>query len=80
LGGCLGVEPRKFGIALTEGLCDWENYILAFALQLRKITENLSQGSQIVVSTGCLDWPAGLLTVGDFSQPLVGTSAFEVAR
>jgi len=31
-------------------------YILVFALQLRKITENLSQGSRAVLSTArCVD-------------------------
>jgi hypothetical protein len=43
-------------IILAEGLYDWGggpcpffNYTLAFALQLRKSTENLSQGSRLVL-------------------------------
>jgi hypothetical protein len=43
------------GIILVEGLHDWGGwvmllltYTLAFALQLRKITENLRQGSRVV--------------------------------
>jgi hypothetical protein len=43
------------GITLAKGLHDWGtravpllNYALAFALQLMKITENLSQGSRVV--------------------------------
>jgi hypothetical protein len=43
------------GITSAEGLRDWGrravplfNYTLAFALQLRKSTENLSQGSRVV--------------------------------
>jgi hypothetical protein len=69
------------------------SYTLAFALELRKSTENLSQGSR--AATGLLDaptWPSfqGLPRLacwtsdhpgypGDFSQPSVGTSAFRVA-
>jgi hypothetical protein len=70
------------------------NYTLAFALQLSKSTEILSQGSRVVESTRCADLAdvlgissAGLLSispprlhVGDFSQPLVGTGAFQVAE
>jgi hypothetical protein len=67
---------------------------LAFALQLRKSTENLSQGSRVVgdyyllYRLACILWTAsaGLLNIspprlteGDFSQPLVGTGAFQVA-
>jgi hypothetical protein len=45
------------GIILAEGLYDWGrwavppffNYTLAFALQLRKSTENLSQGNRLVL-------------------------------
>jgi hypothetical protein len=44
-----------WGIILAEGLHDWGmravplfSYTLAFALQLRKSTENLSQGSRLV--------------------------------
>jgi hypothetical protein len=70
------------------------NYTLALALQLRKSTENLSQGSRVDGDTRCADLAAfsetasaGLLNinpprlqVGDFSQPLVGTGAFQVAE
>jgi hypothetical protein len=66
LSGCLGVESRRVGIVLADGLCDlggggiivaeglhdggWRavplfNYTLEFVLQLKKSTENLSQGS-----------------------------------
>jgi hypothetical protein len=61
LDGYLGVEPRRTGIALAEGLCNsgevslWLKastigdrlamalfiYILAFALRLTKITDDL---------------------------------------
>jgi hypothetical protein len=47
-------------ITSAEGLHDWGrravsllNYTLAFATQLRKSTENLSQGSRVVALT----WP-----------------------
>jgi hypothetical protein len=58
----MGVEPRRDEIALAKGLCnvedeglhDWGRPIvppfqiyLAFALQLRKCTENLSQVSRL---------------------------------
>jgi hypothetical protein len=71
------------------------NYILAYVLQLRKNTENLSQGSRIVLDTNrCVDFAALLgaasadllsinparFSVGDFSQTLVGTSIFQVAK
>jgi hypothetical protein len=64
------------------------NYILAFALQLRKSTENLSQGSRCAdlavflgtASAGLLNVSPPRLPVGDFSQPLVGTAAFHVAK
>jgi hypothetical protein len=70
------------------------NYALAFVLQLRKSTENLSQGSQVVryyslhrfhcllgaALTDLLSvWPPWL-PMGDFSQPLVSTNAFQVAE
>jgi hypothetical protein len=69
-------------------------YSLTFALQLRKSTENLSQGSRVVETTSRADLAAFLgtasalllninpprLPVGDFSQPLVGTGAFQVAE
>jgi hypothetical protein len=32
-----------------DGPCPFFNYTLAFALQLRKSTENLSQGSRLVL-------------------------------
>jgi hypothetical protein len=70
------------------------NYALAFALQLRKSTENLSQGGR--ADTGLHVAPTWLsfegqprlacwTTVnlgqsGDFSQPSVGTTTFRVAR
>jgi hypothetical protein len=45
------------GIILAEGLHDWGmravplfSYTLAFSLQLRKSTENLSQGSRLVLN------------------------------
>jgi hypothetical protein len=90
-----------WGITLAEGLHDWGrravpllNYTLAFALQLRKITENLSQGSRVVgdyslrrhglflwtASAGLLRISPPRLRVGDFSQHLIGTSAFQVAE
>jgi hypothetical protein len=69
------------------------NYAVAFALQLRKSTENLSQGSR--AATGLLAAPTWLSFEGlprlawwtsdhpgfpgDFSQPSVGTGAFRVA-
>jgi hypothetical protein len=68
------------------------NYTLVFALQLRKSTENLSQSSRI--ATGLLVGPTWLSFEGqprlacctsvhvcypeDFSQPSIGTSAFQV--
>jgi hypothetical protein len=70
------------------------NCTLAFALQKRKSTQNLSQLSRVVLdTTRCVDLAtflraasAGLLnispprlTVADFRQPLVGTCAFQVA-
>jgi hypothetical protein len=70
------------------------NYTLAFALQKRESTKNLSQGSRVVadyslrrhgrllgtVSDGLLDISAPRLPVGDSSQRLVGTGAFQVAE
>jgi hypothetical protein len=70
------------------------NYTLAFALQLRESTENLCQCSRVVgdyslrrlgrllgtASAGLLNISPPRLAVGDFSQPLVGTSAFQVAE
>jgi hypothetical protein len=68
------------------------NYALAFALQLRKSTENLNQSSR--VATGLLVAPTWLSFEGlprlacctsvhlgypgDFCQPSVGTAAFRV--
>jgi hypothetical protein len=70
------------------------NYTLAFALQLRKSTENLSRCSRL--ATGLLVAPTWLSfegqprlacctsvhlgCTGDFSQPSVGISAFRVAE
>jgi hypothetical protein len=68
------------------------NYISAFALQLRKSKEHFSHCSRLVLDNSrCVDVAAFLgaaptvplsisprLPVGDFSQPLVGTSAFQV--
>jgi hypothetical protein len=69
-------------------------YTQAFALQLRKSTENLSQGSRAVLGTArCVDLPAlvgvastGLqymcplrLTERDFRQFLVDVDAFQIA-
>jgi hypothetical protein len=70
------------------------NYTLEFSLQLRKNTENLIQGNRVVgdyslrrmvvflgtSSAGFLRIIPPLLPVADFSQPLVGTSAFQVAE
>jgi hypothetical protein len=65
------------------------NYTLAFALQLRGSTENIIKGSRIVwdtsryvdfstflgtASTDLLSIIPARLNVGDFGQPLVGTS------
>jgi hypothetical protein len=99
---CLGVEPRRVEIVLAKGLHEWGrqavplfNYALAFALQLRKSTEKLSQTSRIVLGTGrSVDLPAIIraastvllslsparLNVGDFSKPLVSISTFQVAK
>jgi hypothetical protein len=88
-------------ITLAEGLHDWGrravsllNYTLEFALQLRKSTEKLSQGSRVVgdyslrrlgrllgtASAGLLNISPPWFPVGDFSQPLVGASVFQVAE
>jgi hypothetical protein len=88
-------------ITSAECLHDWGrravplfDYTLAFALQLRKSTENLSQGSRVVgdyslrrlgrllgtASAGLLSISAPWFPVGDFSQPLVGASVFQVAE
>jgi hypothetical protein len=49
-------------ITLAKDLHDWGrwavfllNYTLAFALQLKKSTENLNQGSRVVKTTRCAD-------------------------
>jgi hypothetical protein len=68
-------------------------YTMAFALQLRKSTEKLRVAEQLdttrcanlaaflgTASTGLLSISAPRLPVGDFSQPLVGRSAFQVAE
>jgi hypothetical protein len=70
------------------------NYTLTFALQLTKSMENLSHDSRVVrhyslrrlglflkAASACLlNISPPRLTVGDFNQPLVGTSAFQVAE
>jgi hypothetical protein len=70
------------------------NYTLAFAFQLRKTMENLCQKSRVVgdnslrglgrllgtASAGLLTISEHRLPVGDFSQPLEGTRAFQVAE
>jgi hypothetical protein len=55
------------GSILAEGLRDWESRAvpffdctLAFALQLRKSTENLSHGRRSVLDTNCVDLAATL--------------------
>jgi hypothetical protein len=66
LDGCLGVEPRSVKIASASCLHDGGrravpllNYTLEFALQLKKSTENFSQGSRIVLdTTRCVDLAA----------------------
>jgi hypothetical protein len=47
-----GLSDFGGGIILAEGLHDWgmRAVPLAFALQLRKSTENLSQGSRLVLN------------------------------
>jgi hypothetical protein len=76
-----------------SGPCPFSHYALAFASQLRKRTENLSQGSRaarvLLVAPTWLSFE-GLPRLacwtsdhpgfpGDFSQPSVGTCAFRVA-
>jgi hypothetical protein len=89
--GSLWLRENHFGWRRAMPL--W-NYTLAFALQLRKSTENLAQGSQVVGLHITPTWPsflqtasAGLLSissprspVSDVSQPLVGTSDSQVAE
>jgi hypothetical protein len=94
-----GLRQLGGGITSAEGLRDGEagrapfELCLAFALQLRKSTENLSQGGR--VTTGLLVVPTWLSFEGqprlacwtlvhlgypgDLSQPSVGTSAYRVA-
>jgi hypothetical protein len=80
LGGGISLRLKPFVMAVPLF-----NYALAFALQLRKSTENLSQGSQ--AATGLLvapTWLACWTSVhlgypGDLSQPSVGTGAFRVS-
>jgi hypothetical protein len=57
LAGCLGVEPRQMESLWLRasmirgcGPCPFFSYTLTFALQLRKSTENLSQGSRLVLN------------------------------
>jgi hypothetical protein len=89
-GGVTSAEGFRDGEA---GRAPFSHYALAFALQLRKSTENLSQGSR--AAWGLLVAPTWLCFerlprlacwtsdhpsfAGDFSQPLVGTGAFRVA-
>ena len=72
------------------------NYALEFALQLRKITENLSPSSRKMLDTvhpvdlialfmGSLGWPADIQSLsakasGALGHPSVGASVFQVAR
>jgi hypothetical protein len=70
------------------------NYTVAFALQLGKITENSVSAAEKLETARCVDLgvflrtaSAGLLSISpprlpvrDFSQPLVGTTAFQVAE
>jgi hypothetical protein len=61
--GWSGSWTRLDGITLAEDLCGWGctgggpcfsfNYTLEFALQLRKITENLSQCSRLALDNSC---------------------------
>jgi hypothetical protein len=59
------------------------NHTLAFALQLRRSAENLSQGSRLrCLLRDSLGWPREhqftSVARGYFSQPSVGRSAFKV--
>jgi hypothetical protein len=87
-------------ITSNEGLHDWGrravpfffNYNLVLALQLRKCTEYLNQGSRVVGDYSLADLADFLRTdspglrnispprllVDDFSQSLDGTGAFQV--
>jgi hypothetical protein len=72
-------------ITLAEGLHDWGrgalpllNYALAFALQLRKSTENLSQVAELLETTRCVDLAvflgtasAGLLSISPPRLPVL---------
>jgi hypothetical protein len=72
--GFLVVEPRSVRIALADGHHDWArhavpllNYTLAYALQLRKITETLSQSSRTIRRAdfgGLLEDSPGFLSRG----------------
>jgi hypothetical protein len=86
------------GATLAEGLHDWGRhavplliYTLAFALQPRKSTENLSQFRRVVgeyslrrlvrlFRDSLLSINVPRLHVGDSSQPLDGASAFHFAE
>lgn len=86
---------QKILFAVAEDFHSWGrraltllNYILEFALQLRKRTENLF-GSRVVkslVASTCHLLKDSLVcpvdhqsSSGDLSQPLVGISAFQIA-
>jgi hypothetical protein len=100
LDGFLGVEPRSVGVAfswrpprLGRRAVSFLNYTLASALQQRKSTENLNQGSPVATGLPVAQtwlsfeglprlacWTSVHLGFpGDFSQPSVGTSACQVA-
>jgi hypothetical protein len=89
------------GVIFAECLHGWGrramsllNYTLAFEIQLRKSTQNLSQVWRVVrnhsllwfgcfsgaAKTGLLIISPPRLHVGVFSQPSVGTSAFQVSE
>jgi hypothetical protein len=90
LGGITSAEGLRDGGGWT---CPFSHYALAFALQVRKSTENLSQGSraargQLVAQTWLSFEGLHRLScwtsdhkgfTSDFSQPTVGTGAFGVA-
>jgi hypothetical protein len=97
----LGVGVRSLMIALAEDLIEFwrwavplSNCALAFALQLRKSMENVSQDNRAVKRLflaptwlslqgqprlACRS-SVHLCYPGDFSQPSVGTSSFQLAE
>jgi hypothetical protein len=91
---CVCVFWLKASMIREGGPFPFFSYILEFSLKLSKITEEISQGSRLVLDTSrCFDLAAFLqvastsllsisaqLPVGDFSQPLVCTSALQVAE